>query len=411
MKAGATKDHQSDIEKLAKRLSKKFERKVTPDDIFDEFVAEINNRKKAARRQYFPLSLISLSTSEWFELLWLPFREKKHLIEGFVLNELLPDKRSRLTFSRNNILERNSDPKKQMMFSYLVSEGFEESLSFKDVLQQVKRDINNGTCRPDLERWNLTLQDRLENLREGVIPKNQRSNSYNKPGNQKIPDVVKSRLDILGERVKPDLLQFLINHIGVKRVVKGKPAGALDWIQFHIDRQDENVVEAIKDMRTLFFRSQEPGIRFLRQWYEKRTIDLYNGTSEQRTDANRFFRKCFLLARHGTRKSDFPDAFYVSGLIYFLLPIAWDLRSKYLIWASCDEKKKKFSGKYLSAHDSQLEEQMQSVDPRLVQIIKDDELSQLIDSPMNYIKKTLLPGSFDVDYDTIKERLKKERNR
>jgi len=327
------------------------------------FIApEVERLRAEIRNRYYSSDCLSLDIYAWHDLMAERKAEKKKAaIEGFVYKDLSLSNRCRLTFSRYNSIPNKNDkneiednPKaiNRYWFFYTISEGFETQLSFQEIFQQIRKDIDAGEYKQALpsqyyEHHIPTEQDYYDNI-----------------------------------------------------AAQGKQITDADR-KYYDKRLDEWTIDALYKMPT-FFRSQEPGIRLLRGRFEKRSIDLYHGTREEKSSAARFFRD-LTKKRNGNQKIELPDSFYLSGLINFLLPIAWYLRDKY---------KQAFGDKIISRHDAEWKNKIQSVDQRLLPLVSDGTLPELLADPKLYIKQTLLPKHpkfIKLNTQFIKERLKNER--
>jgi predicted Zn-dependent protease with MMP-like domain len=258
------------------------------------------------------------------------------------------DGQYRLTFSRadrGKIKESVQEPR--FFFIYFIDKHitkYEDKLSFEKVWTQVERDISQGYYS---EWWPDTLITyRALNIKE--------------------------EFDYLSEK------------------------GSATCLKGYEEKMDELLIHAFYVLPD-FMQSHKAGVKLLIRHFEKRRTQLFDKKATVRQNASRFWKRLF-AERGAQKKGEFPARLFISGLVSFLLPIAWNLHDKYL--QNFPEHKK------VIERDKGWRKKLGSLDPRLIHLEDSKELQYLITGgPKYYIERIFLPRCFNVSHDTIKNRI------
>lgn len=254
----------------------------------------------------------------------------------------------RLTFSRADQGKRKgSVHPPPFFFIYFIDKHitkYEEQLSFEKVWMQVERDILHG-CYSGW--WPHTLiSNRALNIKE--------------------------EFDYLNNK------------------------GSAAWLKDYEERMDELLINAFYALPN-FIQSHKAGVKLLIRHFEKRRTQLFDKKAPVRLNASRFWKR--LIAERGAqKKGELPSRLFISGLVSFLLPIAWNLRDKYL---------QKFPEHIKVINRVKgWGKKLETLDARLIHLEDSNELQHLIiGGPKYYIEQVFLPKCFNVSYSTIKNRI------
>ncbi len=253
------------------------------------------------------------------------------------------DERYRLSFARFGRGEKEwSAGNPRFMFFYFIDKQktkYEEWLSFEEVLAQVNQDILKGV--------------------------------YDKPHPQ----------DYLAMRA--------LNLYEDCSYLGGRASAA--WLKHYNEKMDELVIHAFYSLPSLS-QSQKPGIKLLIQHYDKRRGQMFDSNPAVRHDAALFWEG-LLHWNDRYNKSIFPKRLFITGLVHFLLPIAWNLKDKYLQQFPKDKKTINRPVKPVELRCWRTK--VKTLDPRLIQLEDADQLKHLVpEEPKYYIEQHLLPAFF-----------------
>jgi len=258
------------------------------------------------------------------------------------------DGQYRLTFSRadrGKIKGLAQEPR--FLFIYFIDKHitkYEEQLSFKKVWLQVERDISQGFYG---EWWPQALiNNRALNIKE--------------------------KFDYLSEKA------------------------SAAWLKGYEESMDELLIHAFYVLPD-FIPSNKAGVKLLIRHFEKRRTQMFDKKAAVRQNASRFWKRLY-DDRGAQKKGEFPYRLFISGLVSFLLPIAWNLHDKYL--QKFPEHKKVIN------RDKGWRKKLETLDARLIHLEDSKELQHLIiGGPKYYIEQVFLPNCFNVSYSTIKNRI------
>ncbi len=327
-------------------LAERARNEIPPDCLGYDWIAQLEEESRSTRDLF----------DKSFNIRYPFFKDssdKKHFPHGGVFIAYpLTGKSHCFEFKRYGFREKRTKHRNEDKFFIFIVDGktkYDEQLSFKQVLDRVQEEINNGkyidgASFSDFEA--LSLQDDL---------------------------------DYLGKRASPAFL---------KR---------------HSDRMDLIVTKALRSMQT-FFQSRKPGIILLRKHFEKRYIQMFHGTLKEKKDAARFVDSVY-KNRAAVKQSEIPETLYISGLVHFLLPIAWSMHRNY---------REAFPKETITINTPNWEKKIHPIDHRLIPLIKKDTLHILLGDPRKFIEQELLTdfllsGNKPEQIESIRKLLERER--